>query len=257
MNITNFKKFFQGLFDNEVLEFCKETDQYGFSYVAKSNYYKLGYATNITPEVIERAHQMEVDFLLTHHHVWENMFEMRDDCLAKLEQYGITHFYNHLPLDDSDFGTNASLIERLGLKETVKINQYEMMHFGRVGEYSKPITLKEFVDNLEKLLGEPVYVWKNNDKLVKRVAVCTGSGAETEVINEANELRCDVYISGESKSKAIIYSEHIGMNFIVGSHTYTEFFGVQSFAKKIIEAFPEVEMVRIPESHHETTKRWR
>lgn len=40
----------------------------------------------------------------------------RDACIEKLAEYGISHYYNHLPLDDCDFGTNDSVLNKLDLE---------------------------------------------------------------------------------------------------------------------------------------------
>ena len=41
------------------------------------------------------------------------------------------------------------------------------------------------------------------------------------------------------------------MNLIVGSHTFTEIFGVRSLAQKLQERFPDVEVIQLYEEHME------
>jgi len=67
----------------------------------------------------------------------------------------------------------------------------------------------------------------------------------------AHEAGCDVYITGEKTLYTIQYAQYIGMNLIVGSHTFTEIFGVRSLAAQISEQFPDIEMVALKEAHFE------
>ena len=49
--------------------------------------------------------------MITHHDAWEFIYGLKETCKEKLFEYNISHYFNHLPLDDCDFGTNNSLIE--------------------------------------------------------------------------------------------------------------------------------------------------
>ena len=62
---------------------------------------------------------------------------------------------------------------------------------------------------------------------------------------------CDVYITGEKTLYSIQYAKFIKMNMIVGSHTFTEIFGVESFAHKLKEKFKEIEVLQLEEEHSE------
>ncbi|MGE7055402.1 hypothetical protein ACQKI4_22800 [Paenibacillus glucanolyticus] len=41
------------------------------------------------------------------------------------------------------------------------------------------------------------------------------------------------------------------MNIIVGSHTFTEIFGVRSLAQKLQERFRDIEVIQLTEEHIE------
>ena len=47
------------------------------------------------------------------------------------------------------------------------------------------------------------------------------------------------------------YAEFAGLHLIVGSHTFTEIFGVRSLARKLQEAYGELELVEVHEAHME------
>ena len=46
-------------------------------------------------------------------------------------------------------------------------------------------------------------------------------------------MGCDTYITGEANLYSVQYARHLNMNLIVGTHTHTEFPGVESLANKL------------------------
>lgn len=46
-------------------------------------------------------------------------------------------------------------------------------------------------------MEEKVKSWRNHDKPVKRIAILTGAGNNTNLIERALEKGCDTYITGE------------------------------------------------------------
>ncbi|GGA16051.1 hypothetical protein GCM10008018_70870 [Paenibacillus marchantiophytorum] len=49
----------------------------------------------------------------------------------------------------------------------------------------------------------------------------------------------------------IQYAKFIKMNLIVGSHTFTEIFGVKSLSEKIKEKYESLEIIELVEDHIE------
>ncbi|MPN32091.1 hypothetical protein SDC9_179567 [bioreactor metagenome] len=47
------------------------------------------------------------------------------------------------------------------------------------------------------------------------------------------------------------YAQFKGVNLIVGSHAFTELFGIESLALKLSENIKELEVVRLNEGHYE------
>lgn len=176
---------------------------------------------------------------------------MKEEALNILKQSNITHFYIHLPLDDAEFGNNTSILKKLGFRVVDKFSNDEGMYCGRIGEIDNPITFEELVKKIEILLEEPVRSWKNNEKLIKRIGVVTGAGFSSTDIKDAAELGCDVYLTGEKILYTVQYARFTKINLIVGSHTFTEIFGLESLAKMINEKYPIVKIIRIEEDHIE------
>ncbi|MEG0772046.1 Nif3-like dinuclear metal center hexameric protein, partial [Clostridium sp.] len=109
----------------------------------------------------------------------------------------------------------------------------------------------ELVKNIENLLEEPVKSWRFNNKKVKHVGLVCGNGGPTACLKEAVENKCDVYITGECNLYTIQYAQFKGINLIIGSHTFTEIFGIQSLALKLNENKKVLKIVRLNEKHYE------
>lgn len=227
----------------------------GLTYHADKSVKKIGYCVNLTLETIEKARILGVDMMLTHHPAWDEIFGLKEACLEKLAEYGISHYYNHLPLDDCDFGTNESLLKKLNLRNAKRTHEWEGLYFGRVAEYEESVEFSELVERIETLLEEPVKAWRFHDKRVKRVGLLCGNGGSTECLKEMIENKCEVYITGECNLYTIEYAQFTGINLIVGSHTFTELFGIRSLAMKLNESEKDLEMVEINERHYEANIR--
>lgn len=122
---------------------------------------------------------------------------------------------------------------------------------GRIAEFDEEISFEELVRKLQLLLNEPVSAWKFRDGLIKRVGLVCGGGGLTSNVKEAAEKNSDVYITGEKNLYTIEYAQFFGLNLIVGSHTFTEVFGIESLANKIRERFTQIEIVKLREKHLE------
>ncbi len=227
------------------------TEESGFTYRGKEDIRKIGYCTNLNLGTVNEAVLKKVDLVITHHDAWDFVYGLKEKCLQKLNSYGISHYFSHLPLDDAVFGTNVSLLKKLGLKLLQESHEYEGFYCGRIGVYESPLEYSIFVHKVERLLNEPVKWWRNNDREVTKVGIVTGGGNMTSDVKEAFDLGCDVYLTGEKVLYTIEYAKYAGINLIVGSHTHTEIFGVESLAQKVQERFNGLEIIRLKENHFE------
>jgi putative NIF3 family GTP cyclohydrolase 1 type 2 len=212
---------------------------------------RIGYATNLTPEVAQEAIGQGADLVLTHHDAWPFLYGMRERCMDLLQPEGISHCFVHAPLDAADFGTSASLAQRLGLRVTGKCLPYrEVFLCGRIGEPEQPVELGTMKHRLEETLGEPVRAWRNNDSPAQRACIATGGGHTTDLVKEAVDRGCDVYITGEKVLYTVAYARFARINLLVGSHTGTELPGVETLARTVADDCG-IEAVRLPEAHGE------
>lgn len=235
------------MFSPEKLE---PSGEWGFLNETGSDVRKIGYATNLTPETILEAAKYGVDFMITHHDAWDFVYGMKETCVRLLEEHSITHAYVHAPLDDASFGTSATLAQALNLCHCHKTMPYEGVYQAAViGELPDPVPFEKLAAALTGILGEPVRAYRNNDRKISRVCVVTGGGNMTNDMKYAVEEGCDAYITGEYMLYSQLYARFAGMNFFVGSHTYTEILGVKSFVERLV-AGTDMTAVRLFEENY-------
>lgn len=249
MNTQEIVKYIDGLFDKSHLdEYKNET---GIIFDSGKTISRIGYCTNLTLQTIELAKENSVDLMITHHDAWDSIYGLREACIVKLKEYGISHYFNHSPLDDISFGTNDTFMKLLGISEYKRTHKVDGWEIGRVGELDEPIEFEELIEKVENLLEEPVMAWKFNDRKVKRIGLVCGGGGLNPDVRIAVENGCDVYITGEKILYTLEYAQLEKMNLIIGSHTFTEVFGVESLVGKILDANKGIEMIRLHEEHLE------
>ncbi|TCZ79295.1 Nif3-like dinuclear metal center hexameric protein [Paenibacillus albiflavus] len=251
MKYEQFRTYINELFGQLLINF-DEDDEYGYCNFSSKIYRKIGYATNITPEIIMQAAENKVELIVTHHDAWDFVYGMKERCIELLTENNIAHFYIHLPLDYVSFGTCNSLLHLLGADKIVQQSQHiDGTSSIGIGELESPISLDALVERMTNLLDEKVYYQKYNNLQIRRIGMVTGAGNGTNQLREATNSNCDVYITGEKSLYTVQYAKFIQMNLIVGSHTFTEIFGVRSLALKLQERFQEIELVQLHEEHIE------
>lgn len=123
--------------------------------------------------------------------------------------------------------------------EEVAYDVYELYNrgseygYGRIGLLDKELKLVDLAKNVKQILGcESVTIYGNSDNIVKRVAVCGGSGAD--FIKDAYYNKSDVYITGDIKYHDAQMALENGVSLIDAGHFYTER-AVLPYIKEFIE----------------------
>ncbi len=207
--------------------------EFGYVVNSEEDVARIGFATNLNPTTAARAIEARVDGLLTHHDAWDFLYGLRTETLEILKRAAISHAYVHLPLDAAPFGTAADLTEGLGLRIVDSFALVEGLPCGRIGEAPSPMPLQTIAANLRTVTGAGVRVWACNDSEVRRVAVAPGGGNMTDVLREAADLGCDTFVTGESALYSVEYAQYRRMNLIVGTHTQTEFPGMERLCERL------------------------
>ncbi|WP_053957546.1 Nif3-like dinuclear metal center hexameric protein [Inediibacterium massiliense] len=100
-------------------------------------------------------------------------------------------------------------------------NKIHYEGLGRVGQLEKNMTLSMLCKTIkEKLNMKTIKFIGNPQKEIKKVGLCTGSGAE--FIDDAYKVSCDCYITGDVKYHDAQYANELGMAVIDAGHFETE-----------------------------------
>jgi putative NIF3 family GTP cyclohydrolase 1 type 2 len=254
MKTSDCEQLLPSLFGKWLTTF-EDEGEYGFTCRIEKDNKRVAYATNLTPETVEKAIQAHADLLLTHHDAWDFLYGMREECVTKLKKHEISHFFIHLPLDFIEFGTCTSLFEQIEIDEITSFSAFEQdTELPGIGIFHKALSFSELKSRLELKLDEPVRAWQNHDRPIKKVAILTGAGNNSRLIKFAKDNDCDAFITGERTLYSVQYAKFAGVNLYVGSHTYTEIFGVESFGRKVKETYPDIELIQIKEDHIESVE---
>jgi len=146
--------------------------------------------------------------------------------IIKSSRVNIARF--HLSLDSSLYGINKTLIKNLDLIEKKNFNYFSIC------ELKKKERGVDFLIKIKKSIQSPfVGFVGDGDKMLKRVLVVAGGGANKEFVSFALNNSCDALISGDShmESKYLAYENDLFL--IDPGHQNLEILGVKNFAEMI------------------------
>ena len=240
---------------NKRFRTCQKADfnkESGITHDSSRPVKRVGYCTNLTPQTVKQASIQGIDLMLTHHDAWDFIFGLKEKCRSLLEEHGISHYFNHAPLDDCEFGTNSSLVREMSWQEVKKTCETDGYMAGVIARPPEGTNFETIAASLEKLLEEKVLAWKFHRRPITKAFIVCGAGHLTSDMQEAVEEGCDLYITGEKILYTLEYAQLHRLNLIVGSHTFIELFGVKSMAKILHANHEELQIERINEEHLET-----
>ncbi len=191
---------------------------------------KIYVALDATDEVIDEAIAMQADMLITHHPLlFTPLKKITDehfigDRVVKLLQHDISYYAMHTNYDVYGMAGLSGAILELEEAETLEVTEHESEEgIGRVGNLTSEMLLRECCEFVkDKFQLDSVKVFGDLNALIKRVAVCPGSGkGMTEL---ALRKGADVLVTGDishhegidavAQGLAIIDAGHYGLEHI-------------------------------------------
>jgi dinuclear metal center YbgI/SA1388 family protein len=178
--------------------------------------------------LIECAVESGADAILVHHGLFWKGDDMRvvgpkKRRLELLLKHEINLFAYHLPLDaHAELGNNALLARQLGFRITGRFAEQEI---GFLGELIAPMPAEALTATVSALLGRKALVVGPVERLVKRVAWCSG-GAQG-YFEQAIAAGCDAFLSGEISEQTTHLAREAGVPYVAAGHHATERYGVQ------------------------------
>ncbi len=209
-------------------------------------------ALDCTEKVIDEAAAKGADMIITHHPFIFKPIKNLDYSsplsrrIAKVIKNDILVYSAHTNLDIAYYGTNytlAGLLELQNVKGLVPMGGGAYM--GRIGELNKDMTFSELTTLVKnKLCAEHVTVNGDMSRSIKKVALCTGAGADYDFLLCAKKMGADAYITGDVGYHDAQNAEELDICLIDATHYLTEVIVVQTLYDLLSSAFKEVKFIK-------------
>ncbi|MDZ4278356.1 MAG: Nif3-like dinuclear metal center hexameric protein, partial [Dehalococcoidia bacterium] len=185
---------------------------------------------------IRGAAEAGAQLLLVHHTTWASIdLHLKDEKEEALRSAGVSLYGAHAALDCApEIGNADTLARRLGVRIEGRFASFAGGQAGVFGGVDG--SFAGLVDRAREVLGVAVESWENSESF-GRVAVVTGAGGMTPMMNEARALGCDTYVTGEGAMYTKLFARETGLNLVLGTHYATEALGIQSLAERVGEHF--------------------
>lgn len=109
---------------------------------------------------------------------------------------------------------------------------------GRLGSLPQPMTLQQFSEHADRVLGTRCWVWGDANRLVRTVGV-VGGAADSEW-KGALRAGVDVFLTGEVKQHIALEASESGLPILAAGHYATEQPGVEALAEALKNTLPDL-----------------
>ena len=197
----------------------------------------VAFAVDASVRAVEAAAKAGAQLLVVHHGIsWSGGIKRLTGGVGNVVRAAMKSNLAicayHLPLDaHPTLGNNAQLAKLLGLKRVKPAFSYHGNVIGLVGE-----CLSSRVFECLRLFGCSDQLKNSQLKDSKTISVGICSGGAGEFAEEAKNLGCDLYLTGEASWGDVIAAENCGMEMICAGHYETEVFGVRALSKALKKA---------------------
>ena len=180
-------------------------------------------ALDVNSAVIDEAIEEGCEVILTHHPMlWGGLREVvagtpASDRVIRLIRAGIAAMSFHTRLDVAEGGVNDILAGMLGLSGVTRFGEKGI---GRIGSLESPLTAEMLTGKVRDALGAPFVEYSDTGRLIRRVAVCGGSGGS--VRKDAAAAGADAFLCGEIGYHTLADSNDTSMSILTAGHFYTE-----------------------------------
>jgi dinuclear metal center YbgI/SA1388 family protein len=213
---------------------------------------RLLLAVDCTSPVLDEACHAGCDALIAYHPViFAPAKQFVVGCLAyAAARAGLSVYSPHTALDAARGGTNDVLSDLLDVTErrplhveaTSSVAAPGGCGLGRVGVVA-PAPLGEVVRRLKRVLGAAhLLVAGSLDRIVRRVAVCAGSGGE--FIGDAVAAGADLLLTGEMRHHDALRALSTGLAVVCTLHSVSERPALAALGRMLETRLPGVSVVR-------------
>lgn len=205
---------------------------------------RVAASVDVSRRVIEQTIAADANLLVVHHGMfWSGVQPMVGatyDRFRLLLAHDIAVYSSHLPLDaHPSLGNNVLLARTLGLEPAGGFARYKTIDVGVQGTADIDTReLRDRVDVFARQHGSTVRCTPvAPGHRTRRWAICTGSGASSETLLEAQARRIDTLIVGEGPHHTAVAADDAGLVIIYAGHYATETLGVRAIADHLGATF--------------------
>lgn len=207
---------------------------------------RVALALDITKEVVDYAHQIGADLIISHHPV---IFKAQKNFLKgniafNLASKGISAICAHTCLDCAEGGVNDVLAEILEIENIEVFPCEESPNLVRVGVLPQKMSCDELAQKIKSELGGCVR-YNDNGRMIESVALCGGSGSS--FIDDVIKAGIDAYITGDAGHHAFLESADGGLALFAAGHFETENPVIPALANKLRCEFSDIDIIIIPQ----------
>jgi len=205
---------------------------------------RVAASVDVSRRVIEQAIREQANLLVVHHGMFwggvQRLTGVPYERLRLLMEHDVAVYASHLPLDaHPTFGNNVLLAQELGLEPDAGFARYKTVDIGVRGQADTDTTeIVRRADAFARLHGggaRSTPIPKGHR--TRRWGICTGAGASSETLLEAEALSLDTVIVGEGPHHTAVAADDAGIVVVYAGHYATETLGVQAVARHLTATF--------------------
>jgi dinuclear metal center YbgI/SA1388 family protein len=211
-----------------------EPDSNGLIFRAGGGVSKVAVAVNTSITTIVGAAKAGAQLLVVHHPTWAEVdLGLRGEKLQALEAAQVSLYAAHSSLDCApEFGNGWVLAAMLGVRVDGTFEEYHGGHAGVIGAHDA--SFADLIQRTQRELGVDVEAHEHA-KACARVAIVTGGGGKTDMLDGARALGADTYVTGEGGMFTRMFARETGMNLLLATHQATEAPGIKALGRRISE----------------------
>ncbi len=192
---------------------------------------------DITPAAVREAEKLGAELLVSHHPViFRPLRALPSGGVPyELAVRRLSAICAHTNLDKATGGVNDTLAARLGLSD-IRTASDELC---RIGQLKPPMDASAFARHAARQLGTAVR-FSESGRLVRRVAVCGGSGGDCLLQLARQETAIDAMVTGECRHHEWLEAAERGIMMLEAGHYATEVPVVDTLTSWLSGQFPEI-----------------
>ena len=188
---------------------------------------KIAVCLDITNTVIEEAADLGANLIISHHPVIFNPLKevYAESPVYNLIKRNISAICAHTNLDVATGGVSDVMVDLLDFSgdEVFEISDEKSgKGYGRVVTLDFVSEAAELAEICKRVFNCSAVRYCDNGRVLKRIAVVSGSGGSEENIKRCAEKNIDAIITGDVKWSAAVTAKNLGVAVIDAGHFHTE-----------------------------------